>query len=181
MSTTKTIHQHGQHGFTLLEVLVTVIVISIGLLGLLGLQSEALVSTQISRARSQATLAADSMADRIRANPAGSAVNAYDRDDGNGAGSGQSTPADCTASSCTPTQMAAFDFAEWQQRLDQSLPGGSGTVACTSNDGTECIEYVITVTWQERNPDGTTIPNDDTNCGTSDGIINRCFQTVVRP
>ncbi|HZE18056.1 MAG TPA: type IV pilus modification protein PilV, partial [Mycobacterium sp.] len=60
-----------QAGVGLMEVLITVLVLSIGLLGLAGLQATGLRNNHGSLLRTQATMLAADMADRIRANPAG--------------------------------------------------------------------------------------------------------------
>ncbi|MDA3920330.1 MAG: type IV pilus modification protein PilV [Salinisphaera sp.] len=172
-----------QHGFTLLEALVTIVVISIGLLGLLGLQSVALVSTQTSQARGAATLAADSMAGRILANPEGAAAKDYDTASSN-ASSGNSTPTVCTGGAvCTPAEMAAFDMSEWRQSLQQALPNGSGDISCKANDpndASKCVEYDIKITWRERDKNNAAVA-DASNCGAGNGAVNRCFETLVRP
>jgi type IV pilus assembly protein PilV len=56
-------------GFTLIEVLVTIVVVSIGLLGLAGLQINGLRANVSSEARSKATLLANDIIERMRANP----------------------------------------------------------------------------------------------------------------
>lgn len=58
-------------GFTLVEVMVTVVVVSIGLLGLAGLQISGLRANMSSEARSKATLMANDIIERMRANPVG--------------------------------------------------------------------------------------------------------------
>ena len=58
-----------QRGATLIEVLVAVVVLSIGLLGLAGLQMTGLQTNHSAYLRSQATLLAYDLTDRIRANP----------------------------------------------------------------------------------------------------------------
>ena len=55
-------------GFTLLEVLVALVILSIGLLGLAGLQAASLRYNHSSYLRSQATLIAYDIVDRMRAN-----------------------------------------------------------------------------------------------------------------
>jgi type IV pilus assembly protein PilV len=171
-----------QQGFTLLEALVTIVIISIGLLGLLKLQSVALVDTQISAARSQATIAADNMADRIRANPAGALKGAYNDVEQSDSDS-TSTSIDCLDGTvCTTAQMAAFDIREWKQTLSKTLPDGNGFINCSPDPDTgECHQYTITVAWHERKRGGKQKADDDTQCNSGEGVIERCFQTVVRP
>lgn len=58
--------QRRQHGSSLLEVLIAIVVISAGLLGLAGLQLAAVQSSHSAYQRSQATLLAYDMIDRMR-------------------------------------------------------------------------------------------------------------------
>jgi type IV pilus assembly protein PilV len=112
-------------GFTLIEVLVAVVILAIGLLGLAGLQTATLRNNQSAYTRSQATQLAYDIADRIRANPLGNYNNQA------------ATNNDCVANTCTPTQMAGYDLAQWNSHL-ASLPSGTGIV-CLDNtplDGT---------------------------------------------
>lgn len=56
-----------QKGASLIEILIAVVVISVGLLGLAGLQTSSIKSNQSSYLRSQATLLAYDLSDRMRA------------------------------------------------------------------------------------------------------------------
>lgn len=141
----------SQQGFTLLEALAALVIISIGLLGILGLQTVAIVNTRISASQTLASIAADDIADRMRANALPSALSEY-------AGINTqetSKPAnDCSGNTCSPTDMAKYDAWEWKQTLSTELPGGYGTVQCLS--GTPCEAYVVTVFWngQDDTADG---------------------------
>lgn len=67
-----------QRGATLIEVLVAMLVLSIGLLGLAGMQMTALKSNQSAYYRSQATVLAYDIIDRMRANRADALNGVYD-------------------------------------------------------------------------------------------------------
>ncbi len=60
----------SHRGFTLVEVVVTLFIIGIGALGVAGLQLAAMRSNQSAFLRSQVTLAAYALVDRMRAEPA---------------------------------------------------------------------------------------------------------------
>jgi type IV pilus assembly protein PilV len=105
-------------GFTLLEILVALIILSVGLLGLAGLQASGLRSNHSGYLRSQATLLAYEMTDRMRANRSTALAENYDL-----LFSG-STP--------TGTTIQDIDRAEWRSALNSSLPSGSGQIDCTS-------------------------------------------------
>lgn len=67
-----------QRGATLIEVLVAMLVLSVGLLGLAGMQMTALKSNQSAYYRSQATVLAYDIIDRMRANRADALNGVYD-------------------------------------------------------------------------------------------------------
>ena len=110
-----------QGGFSMIEVLVTLLVFTVGLLGLAALQLNALQGTSDSAQRSQATAVLQDLAERIRANPQGSAADyaaavncaalpaVRCADHANPA-----TGAKVNAASCSAAQMAAFD--SWEAR-----------------------------------------------------------------
>ena len=89
--------QTKQTGFTLLEVLIAVVVFAIGLLGIAGLQVAGLRFTHGSQLRAVATMQAESMADRMRANMTGVRNGDYNVDD-----MPTSFDTDCGAEDCTP-------------------------------------------------------------------------------
>jgi type IV pilus assembly protein PilV len=112
-------------GFSLIEVLVAVIVLSTGLLGLAGLQVTSLRFNHSAYLRSQATLLAYELADRMRANRPTMVANGYNVPN-NAVAAG--VAACRTAAGCTTAQMATDDIWQWQQALAQLLPNGQGVV-----------------------------------------------------
>ncbi len=60
--------QVGQRGFTMIEVLVAVLILAIGLLGVAGVQLLSMQQTSNSNMRSVATIYAQDVAERVRAN-----------------------------------------------------------------------------------------------------------------
>jgi len=128
------------NGFTMVELLVAMVVLSVGLVGLASLQLTSLKLNHSSYLRSQATVFAYDMLDRMRANSTGVVAGSYNNIVGIAA-----DPA-CISVGCTTTQMAQHDGREWNQSLSTSLPFGQGTVV---GDGTD---FTITVMWDdERN------------------------------
>lgn len=61
----------SNRGFSMIELLVAVLVLAIGLLGVAGVQLLSMQQTSNSNMRSQATLAAQDVAERVRANAGG--------------------------------------------------------------------------------------------------------------
>lgn len=120
-----------QSGFTLLEILVAIVVLSIGLLGLASLQAVGLRTNQSAYLRSQATLLAEDMVDRMRANNVAVRANDYNLPVAN-------PSANCrSAAGCSPNEMAQNDYAEWTTALAGVFPNGEGVVCIdsTPNDG----------------------------------------------
>lgn len=114
-------------GTTLIEALVTVLVLSLAALGYAALQLRGVSSNSSAAWRSQATVLATEMADRLRGNPAGVTAGVY-----NSLLTPGTALACSTSSSCTPAQMATTDFANWRSTLGRVLPGGSGVVCIDS-------------------------------------------------
>lgn len=171
----------GQAGFTLLEALITIVVVSIGLLGILGLQTVSIANTQISAARSIAAVAAENIADSIRANPEGAAAGAYSNIQGPAQ---RSKPVDCSSQPCSAQQIATLDAWEWNTMLARRLPNGAGFVQCDQVISGECRVYEITVAWFERelNEDaGAQGAGNTVDQCASDDALSRCFVTLVRP
>lgn len=190
----RTPHRHS--GFTMIEVLITIIVVSIGLLGLAGLQISGLRANMSSEDRSKATLLANDIAERMRANPLGVDTNQY--------ANINSADADCTeapspfcsnnaggvslvseTNGCSPANMAAFDawvwacgmpVAEGVQRggVINQLVNGTATVTC--NDAT-CVPgsaYTVTVNWDVLNP-------DRSNDGNAENTLPQSYSLVMVP
>lgn len=127
-----------QRGFSMIEVLVTVLILAIGLLGLAGLQSTALRSNHSAYLRSQATVLAYDITDRMRANRTAALNGGYDVGLGAPTGSG----------------MPAEDLVAWKNNLLEMLPAGDGTVTRAAGG-----RFTITVQWDDsrgENQDGTT-------------------------
>jgi type IV pilus assembly protein PilV len=133
--------QKHNNGFTLREILITVLILSIGLLGLAGLQVSSMKSNHSSYLRTQATLMAYDMIDRMRANP--TAVTAGDylatatytvttSSDPYTVDVPARTATCLTTTGCTTTEMADTDVNQWRVDLATQLPGGVGVI-CLDN------------------------------------------------
>ena len=104
-----------QAGFTLLEVLVSVVVLSVALLGTAALTANSLKANNTSYYLSQATVMADDILDRMRANITQARDGQY-----NIALNGSKTAGANT--------LENFDCTEWLATLAQTLPQGKGSV-----------------------------------------------------
>lgn len=116
-----------QKGYGLIEVLVAVLVLAIGLLGLAGLQTQSLRFNNEAYFRTQATLLAMDMADRLRSNfeTARTSPGTYTFAKTENA---PSSVTDCTSSACSPSELAQYDFKAWKERAQELLPGAEVAV-----------------------------------------------------
>jgi type IV pilus assembly protein PilV len=129
-------NRHTNTGFSLLEVLIALLILAVGLLGMASLMLHSMKSNQSSYQRTQASLLAYDMAERLRLNPAiATAGNNYVIASTANPGSAVT----CPSGTCTAAQSSAVDVYEWSKAInDQQL---SGTVARNGN------LYTINVSW----------------------------------
>ena len=147
-----------QTGSTLIEVLVSLLVLSGGLLSMGGLQTVSLKNNQSAYYRTQATVYANDIAERMRGNIAAVDAGAYNNV------VGAATSACFTAAGCTPAQMAAQDILDWGASITTALPGGTSVVCldASQEDGTAAAKacsntgtvYAIKIWWDDDR-DGT--------------------------
>lgn len=137
---TKTGIAAPQQGFSLVEVLIALAVLSIGLLGLAALQTVSLKVGHDSYQRTQATMLAYDMIDRMRANPSALAAGRYNVVAVN-TNPGSS---DCVSVSCSVNELADYDIRTWHSTLAAKLSQGQGTISTSGSTRT------ITVSWSEN-------------------------------
>ncbi|WP_374672952.1 type IV pilus modification protein PilV [Ideonella sp.] len=127
-----------QRGVSLIEVLVAMLIVSLGVLAMAGLLATASRYGRTSEFRAVATLLANDMADRIRANKAalddrlaGGALTNYDMTGGYDTWADEpADPAACDiATECRVDEIAAQDRAAWAHAVFTGLPGGAGFVS----------------------------------------------------
>lgn len=122
---------HPQAGFSLIEVLVTIIVVSFGMLGFAGLLNESIAANRQAYMRSQATLLAHDIIERMRVNRVAATGGAYTI---------------ALAMSPAGGSVAGEDLVEWKSLLSSYLPAGDGSVVA---DGSGAVTIVIT--WDDDN------------------------------
>jgi type IV pilus assembly protein PilV len=148
---------HTVGGFTLVEVLVALLVLSIGLLGLATLQIFSLSLNNESYVRTQSTVLAYDIIDKMRSNSVGVSAGNYDVGDASVAASKVSSYGSCKTSgckcsgtsSCDAGNLALYDVGSWYQKLDETLPGASSNRATIVRD-TSTNVVTITINWVER-------------------------------
>lgn len=156
----------SQRGFTLIEILITVLVLSIGLLGLAGLQATGMRANTGALLRTQATLLAADLGDRIRANPTQAAAGAY-------AATAAPGVTSCLSGGCgNAGAVTNSDLQEWYDALAVQLPSGTGTVAWQAANN----NYLVTVMWDDARTGAT-----GTACGGDPNTDLMCFSMTVTP
>ena len=140
----------SQRGFGLLEILITVFILGVGLLGLAGLQATSLSFNHSAYNRSQATILAYDIIDRMRANP--TAISNY-------TGTPTQTATCLAVAGCNPTQMALHDLWEWQNNIDAILSPGAKAAGAVGTITANGVIFNISISWDE-NKDGA-IDDDD--------------------
>jgi len=159
-------NRNKQSGFSLIEVLVALLVLSIGLLGLAALQTTSLQYNTDSYTRTQATLLAYDIIDRMRSNATGFTGGDYDVADETAAANVVSTYNGCKGSSCAcatttcdAATLATYDLGQWYDRMGQLLPESTSAakLAKVERDAvTTSPTYnrvTITIRWKERDLD----------------------------
>lgn len=129
-------------GISVLEILVALVVIGLGVIGVAALYTEGVNNTALTDPRTIAAELAESIAERIRINTAGRS--GYARVMG--------IVCDPGAKPKGADRQAELEAACWQDRVEQRLPSGSGTI--TRDISTNPPTYVIAVSW--------TVPNAGT-------------------
>jgi len=107
--------RRAQRGVTLIETLVALLVLSIGLLGVAGLQMTSLQNNRGAHMRSQASVLAYAIADRMRANrTVALTAPGYSVTFGN---------------NVAGSTLLALDVQNWKTTIANTLPAGDGEIA----------------------------------------------------
>jgi type IV pilus assembly protein PilV len=122
-------------GFSLLEVLISILILAFGVLSMGGLQLASLKSVQASGNFAMAATLAKDYTEMMRSNTTVSSntstvagVNPY-LFDTTVSSSFSATPAvDCKANVCTQAQISSLHVADWVERVQAALPGGTDGV-----------------------------------------------------
>jgi type IV pilus assembly protein PilV len=121
-----------QSGFTLIEILVAVVILALGLLGMAGMQANSLRNNQSAYFRSQATVLAYDILDRMRANRTAAAGGQYDI---------------ALGAAAAGAGIVLDDLTEWKATLANELASGDGSVLTLNNLVT------VQIHWNEGKPD----------------------------
>jgi type IV pilus assembly protein PilV len=154
-------------GFTFIEIMVCVAILSAGLLGLLGLQAQGLKNNVSANQRTQATLLAYNIIERIRADKAEASkgisslyVTTVVSD--STAVDSNCQPTGTLGTSCKSANMAINDLVQWNRAVTQQYCNGNGTtnIVCngsplgrvnyTAATSTVPAFFTITISWDDN-------------------------------
>lgn len=131
-------------GVTLIESLIALLILSIGILGLATLQTASMNFNNGANQRTQATMLAYDMVDRLRANRQAAIAGAYII--------AVQDPAPACAAPNVVGTVAQQDISTWRSALACRLPSGTGSITRNVN------EFTVTVRWGERNEQRQIVP-----------------------
>ena len=128
-----------QTGTTLIEVLVAVVIISVGLLGVAALNLTSLRNSFDANSRTKATLLANDMADRMRANASVANPTAI----------ADASPYEIAiGANKSGAAIVDEDIITWKALLGQSLSEGDGSISWVPVGDMRL--FTITIQWTER-------------------------------
>ncbi len=135
-------------GMTLIEILITMVILSVGLLGLAGMQVNGLRSNQSAYLKTQASMLAADMADRMRLNAERAVAGDYNNFTTKGY-TGTKPSCSSATTGCTAANQSTLDKVEWASQISGSggvalLPDAVGTVTRGAGN-----MFTITVQWVE--------------------------------
>lgn len=130
----------------MIEVLIAMFLIAMWMLASAGTQISSLKFQKSADNRARAIALAGELSERMEANLAAAKSGSYALAS---TGSVVAMTTDCTAIYCTPTQMAAFDLAQWTGRVATTLPLIDLNVA-QGMSASGLVTYTITLNWSER-------------------------------
>ncbi len=149
-----TLSNYGSRGFTLVEVMVAVVILAIGLLGMATLMMNSLQSSESAYSRSQATMLAYDIIDRMRANKVLDANSPYQNFRVTHASLSNdyvlANPAACPAANtgnanASGVTKAQYDLGQWCRQLQTNLPN----VLPGTNISRNGAIYTVELRWQE--------------------------------
>jgi len=128
---------HPRQGFTLVEVLITIIILAMGVLGLAALQMAGMRTNHSAYLRTQATIAAADLIDRMRVAPGDYVDKHLD-----------------TSNLKAPDHEASIAFRGWAAELERVMPAPAdgaplGEVDCTTASRCNTGNCEIIVRWND--------------------------------
>ncbi len=146
-----------QQGFSMVEVMVSVLVLSGGLLGLAFLQAQGMKFNAEAYQRTQATVLAYDIIDKLRANPTAAHGNAYVVADSNAAyTAATATHKSCDKPdgtvTCDAAELATFDLVRWYEVQGRTLAIDTNNRAIITRAAINSTldQHTVTMHWLEH-------------------------------
>ncbi len=155
-------------GETLIETLVTAFVLAVGVLGAASMQVTSLKNINISHSHILASSLVEDMSERLRANRDAALNNNYEHDPSSDAEPTLAT--NCETSTCTLSQLAAFDKYKWWQDLKMDLPSAKGQIDRLGSSNT----FIVTIRWDENRTG-----KNGLNCPVLSNADMECYQHEI--
>jgi type IV pilus assembly protein PilV len=137
----------------MIETLVALVIMSVGLLGIAALHVESVKSARSASLRTKAISLATDMAEKMRANLAGTLAGDYTIGTGDLGSNHDCADDDAGGATvaCTAEDMADHDVWLWKQRLTNPLSGlPEGATGEITSDGAVDPIFTITLAWEEN-------------------------------
>ncbi|MDO9359478.1 MAG: type IV pilus modification protein PilV [Polaromonas sp.] len=136
-----------QSGASLIEVLVAILLLSFGMLSLASMMAYAVQMPKLSAYRATAANLAASHVERMRANTAGFALDAYKETMTYGANLASVSP--CAYPACTADTIATLDKNATNQAIRSELPGNTAGMRLTCTGACSALDGDLWIMWQE--------------------------------
>jgi len=176
-----------QRGITLFESLIAIVVAALGILGVVGVQMRTLADTQTSMRRAQAIRLIEDLDERLKATPSGLATLGSYVSGWSGITPVAAPAYNCRAVNCNPTQLAAFDLADWKATVQNSLPLGDANIFLAPGETADANRRLlgVMISWRENevsaadttyltNIDATQVRADDNSLSKGAGTAITC-------
>lgn len=143
------VNMKNEQGFTLIEVLIALIIVAVGVLGHAKMQAKSMNIAQQSFFAQTANIALLDLSQRIRGNAEIASNFEYSNlDDGNDVVSNKN----CLTSTCTESEFAMAELAEWFDHVKNSLPSPRFSVVATPEVSSlgvvsNAVIYDIQIIW----------------------------------
>lgn len=137
-------------GFSLIEVMVTILISAFGIQTYAFLQINALKNTNAALHRSHATIMANDIADRIRANVPGAWAGGYNQDL-------VTENLNNCSSECSDYEYATYEVYQWLELIKSHLSSGKGQISCVDSDETDLLPcsnnsvHTVMISWKSVN------------------------------
>lgn len=130
-----------QSGSSLIETIVALLISAVGILGVASLMLTSMRHNDATLARTQSTMLANEIYEMIRANLAAAEAGNYKL--ALSSALPYTTQTDCTTSTCSITQIAAWDLAEWSARVGRVLPGADAAINVDASSNPMSIQVQL--------------------------------------